>query len=241
MGSDRPQGGDGGSTDASDLRAWLASSLRDQRFSPAERDELEKRLDRAPDLPRRERRRVAIDVARASLGSQKQTRHTLDWLHDVLTVLEEHPARAVPSSTPQTCFSPGDGPVREIQERLHRAREAVDICVFTITDDRLAKSILACHRRGVPVRVISDDDKAHDRGSDIRRLRDAGVPVRVDQSEHHMHHKFALFDRRTLLTGSYNWTRSAARFNREHVVFLDDPGLVRTFGDHFEELWRAFA
>jgi phosphatidylserine/phosphatidylglycerophosphate/cardiolipin synthase-like enzyme len=56
-----------------------------------------------------------------------------------------------------------------------------------------------------------------------------------------MHHKFAVFDARTLLTGSYNWTRSAAEDNRENVLVVDDPRLVRPFVETFEELWAAFA
>ena len=43
-----------------------------------------------------------------------------------------------------------------------------------------------------------------------RGLAELGVAVRIDRSEHHMHHKFALFDDAILATGSYNWTRSAA-------------------------------
>ena len=49
-------------------------------------------------------------------------------------------------------------------------------------------------KRGVRVRVISDNDKAHDKGSDVWRLPDLGAEVRVDRSPHHMHHKFAIID-----------------------------------------------
>lgn len=91
------------------------------------------------------------------------------------------------------------------------------------------------------MRIITDDEKSFDRGSDVQRLREAGVPVRVDGSEHHMHHKFALFDRVDLLTGSYNWTRSAANFNQENVVVTRDPRLVSAFSSMFDDLWSTLA
>ena len=117
----------------------------------------------------------------------------------------------------------------------------MDVCVFTITDDRIAACVLDAHRRGVKVRVITDNDKALDEGSDIGRIARAGIPVRQDLTEHHMHHKFAIFDRNVMLTGSYNWTRAAANFNAENVVVTNDPRLLAAFQAHYEELWTKYA
>jgi phosphatidylserine/phosphatidylglycerophosphate/cardiolipin synthase-like enzyme len=85
--------------------------------------------------------------------------------------------------------------------------------------------------------VLTDNDKAEDEGSDVARLERAGIPVRVDRTEYHMHHKFAVFDGRRAITGSYNWTRGAARNNEEHIVVTDDLRLVTELGRGFETLW----
>ena len=63
------------------------------------------------------------------------------------------------------------------------------------------------------VRVLSDAEKSQDRGSDIRALEQVGIPVVLDDGPAHMHHKFAVFDSSRVLTGSFNWTRSATREN----------------------------
>ena len=76
------------------------------------------------------------------------------------------------------------------------------------------------------------------RGEYIDNPPNSGVEVVVDNTEHHMHHKFALFDRRILLTGSYNWTVSAARRNCENIAVTDDRRLVRAYGEEFERLLR---
>lgn len=49
-----------------------------------------------------------------------------------------------------------------------------------------------------------------------------------------------LADRRLLVTGSYNWTRSAAERNRENLAVTDDWRLVAAFGEEFERLWTEF-
>ena len=124
---------------------------------------------------------------------------------------------------------------------MGEARNTADLCVFTITDDRISSSILAAHARGVRVRIITDNDKAHDLGSDIERLAAAGIAVRIDRTPFHMHHKFAIIDGRRLLNGSYNWTRGAARDNQENLIVCDDARLVAAFQQEFEQLWTRFA
>ena len=54
----------------------------------------------------------------------------------------------------------------------------MDVCVFTITCNEIADAILAAHKRGVRVRIITDDDQSKTRGSDVEELARAGIPVR---------------------------------------------------------------
>jgi mitochondrial cardiolipin hydrolase len=139
-------------------------------------------------------------------------------------------------------FSPGNGPLMEIIRQFDRARKTADVCVFTITDDRISSAIQRAHDRGVEIRILSDDDKSFDEGSDIQRLKSGGIACRMDVGRTaHMHHKFAIFDGQRLLTGSFNWTRSATDFNEENLLVTSDPVLVQAFADRFEKLWVKFA
>jgi mitochondrial cardiolipin hydrolase len=219
-----------------ELEAALLQTLDDQQLSRTERKGLREVMRGASAQDLVAHRALAFRLARARLGDDKRVRQVIAWLEDVVKVLD------APTETYEAgvYFSPGDAPLAKIENLFDRAERSVDVCVFTITDDRIAERILAAHGRGVIIRIIADDDKAFDRGSDIDRIAAFGVPLRLDRSEHHMHHKFAVFDGRMVLTGSYNWTRSAARFNHENVVVTADPRLVRAFSETFEELWRSF-
>ena len=121
---------------------------------------------------------------------------------------------------------------------VNTARRSIDICVFTITDNRLSDAIVESIGRRVRVRIISDNDKSEDRGSDIERFERVGIEVVVDQTRHHMHHKFAIFDQRITLTGSYNWTRSAAENNEENILVTHDARITRRFQEEFNQLWQ---
>ncbi len=180
-------------------------------------------------------RHRVFEIARGQF-SDDQSRAVITWLEDVAKLLLLRSQQDRPSS--EVAFSPDDDCARKIASKLKNTVDEVDICVFTITDNRISEAILDIHRRGTKVRIITDNDKSADLGSDIGLLRRHGVPVRQDRSEYHMHHKFAVFDRQSVLTGSYNWTRSAATRNEENFVITDDPGLVRRFSQQFEKLWE---
>ncbi len=219
----------------------FAVTLKDGRLSRSEKQALKKVFaELRPDHRMRAvYRRRAFEAAAEAMGARK-SRLALDWLDEILRIVEpgtKPPKEAVRS---EALFSPDDNICQYLKGLLDGSGQAIDICVFTITDDRITSSILRAHRRKVPVRIISDNDKAFDAGSDISGLKRAGIPVVVDRDRNHMHHKFALFDRRILVTGSYNWTRSASHSNRENFVVTGDPKLVGKFQEEFERLWLVF-
>ena len=67
-------------------------------------------------------------------------------------------------------FSPGDACLNQIVARFNGARSRADVCVFTITDNRITNAILKAQQRGVRLRIITDNDKAEDLGSDVQEL-----------------------------------------------------------------------
>jgi phosphatidylserine/phosphatidylglycerophosphate/cardiolipin synthase-like enzyme len=220
------------------LDQHLRDSLADLKLDNDERDELrELGSDLAPDQVRYMRNR-AFDLVRELVGNPDNAVPALKWLEQVIKTLEVRcsPLRGQSSAH----FSPGERCRQRIRDLCRQARESVDVCVYTISDDQLSDELIAVHRRGLAVRIISDNEKRFDAGSDIQQLIDSGVPLRIDNSPFHMHHKFALFDGRLLLNGSFNWTRSASTSNEENLLVTDDPHLVAEYRREFEMLWGRY-
>ena len=226
--------------DFNELDRRLRDSFEDHRLDTGERDEL-RRLGERIDRERvRYLRNRAFAMVREGLQAQPQDAFDLlKWLEQVVKTLDTATAVATVEST--ACFTPGDSCLRKLRELCRDARAAIDICVYTISDDRLREAILDAHGRGLRVRVISDNDKLYDTGNDVGWLRERGVPVRLDDTPHHMHHKFALFDGRLLANGSFNWTRSASVHNQENMAVTDNAHLVRCYAGQFEALWSRYA
>lgn len=221
---------------AQEFETILKQTLEDGRVSRSEAKAMRAiATETVPDQLPAFRSRV-FALARTAID-EYQPGQVIDWMEAALKALT--PTAQV-SHRADVYFSPGEDCRNAIIGLLRSARKTIDLCVFTITDNAVSKEIYEASRRGVKIRLITDNDKAGDRGSDIEDLERAGVPVRIDRTEDHMHHKFAVFDGKTMLTGSYNWTRSAFTRNQENVVISDDPRLVRQFQAEFDQLWGAF-
>lgn len=230
---------------AAELDALLRQFLVDGKLSDAERKALAGWVD--ANVTSEQKRGVArsrvFATARHAVADPTAAQ-VIDFLEDVLKVLLPMGGTVTaPASTgpDEAFFSPGDACLGRIVSRLNAARQTADLCVFTITDDRISGAILAAHKRGVKVRILTDNDKAFDEGSDIQRFIDAGIPVVVDHTPAHMHHKFAILDRTRLLNGSYNWTRSASSVNQENIIDTGDPHLLAAFQREFDSLWAKLS
>ncbi|KAL1923546.1 uncharacterized protein VTP21DRAFT_8526 [Calcarisporiella thermophila] len=138
-------------------------------------------------------------------------------------------------------FFPSEQNFKQLTEFIDSAQQTLDCCVFTITDDTVSNALIRAKQRGVTVRIISDDEQAQARGSDVFRLKEEnGIPYKLDNSPAHMHHKFAVADRKRLLTGSYNWTKGARFDNRENFLVTNHQALVQEFSTEFDRLWNEF-
>lgn len=136
-------------------------------------------------------------------------------------------------------FSPGFDCLEAIIEELTKAKEDIKICVFTISDNRIEDVLKKKQSEGINIRIITDNDKRFDLGSDIVALAKIGIPVKVDLTKAHMHHKFAVIDNKVTITGSYNWTRSAQEYNYENIIITENKEATDVFIAEFEKLWSA--
>jgi cardiolipin hydrolase len=182
-------------------------------------------------------RRSIFDAARQKM-TERNSQLVLNWLEDLMKMVQNHQSTTSRGPASESHFTPGDDCPRRIVQLIKNTRREIDICVFTITDDRLSEAIIQAHQRGVAIRILTDNEKAFDLGSDVPRFIEAQVPLKVDQTPFHMHHKFAIIDRQLLLTGSYNWTRGAAHDNHENFLLTSERPLVERFQDVFDRLWN---
>lgn len=111
---------------------------------------------------------------------------------------------------------------------------------YYLTQTLILRAIAAARRRGLKVEAILD--KSQDRRNGLRSrytgatyLANAGVPVWIDDAPAIAHSKVSVLDEEVVITGSFNFTRSAGTRNAENVVFIDSRGVAAQFTRNWEE------
>mmetsp|Transcript_10070 Transcript_10070/g.42335 ORF Transcript_10070/g.42335 Transcript_10070/m.42335 type:complete len:431 (-) Transcript_10070:3434-4726(-) len=131
--------------------------------------------------------------------------------------------------------------VKKVLYYINSSKKTLDVCVYAFTDDRFKDALLDLHKRGVRIRVLSDETMSKLKGADARELFVNGIQVRLGGASSYtsMHHKFAVVDDMILLSGSFNWTVQGSKKNYENVIITSDPRLIKTFSCEFVRLWGS--
>jgi phosphatidylserine/phosphatidylglycerophosphate/cardiolipin synthase-like enzyme len=222
-----------------DILSFLEKSFDDGYLSKSEKKALKAIIsENAPSKQELDWLRSQVFTIAKSKISGFDNIQILEWLEEanklVLPKISNHTFN-------KAYFSPGHDCLNAVIKQIAYATKSIDICVFTISDDRIKEKLLYAKIKGIKIRIITDNDKSFDRGSDIHTLASNGIPVKIDTTNHHMHHKFALFDTKELLTGSYNWTRSATEFNQENILVTNEISVVIKYQEEFNRLWNKMA
>ncbi len=157
----------------------------------------------------------------------------LRWVESTFDQIEKHSFRLH-----EVLFSPGQDIPENIVYHLSNAKKSIDLCVFTISDEQLSRCLRRAKERGIAVRIITDNNKMRDAGSQVKDLARCGIDVKTDNSKYHMHNKFGIIDGRIAFSGSYNWTYTAKTFNQENLIITTNYTIVHRFIDEFERLWQ---
>ncbi len=136
-------------------------------------------------------------------------------------------------------FSPGGLIKDNIIKTIISSEESIDIAAFTFTAGEIAEALFHAKERGVKIRIIIDQRQEEKRYPVSEYLTDEGFDLLFLKGNigGSMNNTFAIFDAKLLITGSYNWTEYAEKFNHENAIFIDDSDVIKRYQEEFESLY----
>jgi phosphatidylserine/phosphatidylglycerophosphate/cardiolipin synthase-like enzyme len=135
-------------------------------------------------------------------------------------------------------FSPQGGCTEAVVTALANARTSLHVQAYSFSSYPIIKAIIAAQTRGVRVEVILDKSQRTEKYSALPALLAAQVPTWIDAAHQIAHNKIMIIDGETVLTGSFNFTRSAEYHNAENLLVVRDKALAERYEANFQEHLR---
>ncbi|MBP0021902.1 MAG: competence protein ComE [Cyanobacteria bacterium SBLK] len=145
-----------------------------------------------------------------------------------------------------------------IGRTLNRAEQEINLALFVFSEQRLVDIIGDRHQKGIEVKALIDPSFAfreYSEGLDM-----LGVVLRRDCKEEAanrpwqnpistvgipnlptgdvLHHKVGIIDRKTVITGSHNWSATANNNNDETLLIIENPVVAAHYHREFTRLYN---
>jgi phosphatidylserine/phosphatidylglycerophosphate/cardiolipin synthase-like enzyme len=139
------------------------------------------------------------------------------------------------SAATQAFFTSKESVEDEMVRLIEQSRTSVDMALYELRLPPLIHALDQAKSRGVRIQLLLDISQ---RGKDLSTGEVRWLGGKNNGGRGIMHHKFVLFDRQKVVTGSFNWTPGAEHVNYENALLIDDPETVKSFSEEFDTLWQ---
>lgn len=140
--------------------------------------------------------------------------------------------------TIRTYFSPGGGTMNAILEEAKKAQKSIKFMAFSMTDKNLADILIQKKQAGVKVEGVFDNCLIP-QYSIYWALRKAGILSLRDGNQALMHHKTMIIDDETVITGSFNFSKSAEEANNENTLIIRHQAIAKQYNSEYNRIRYA--
>jgi phospholipase D len=127
------------------------------------------------------------------------------------------------------CFTPPSGCGSLIAQEISKAKKSIFVQAYGFTSKPIIYQLKAAQNRGVKVSVILDGGHLSNNKPIYQELKEAGIEVSSDKMSGIAHNKVMIIDNHKVITGSFNFTKSADTRNAENVVLIDDANIAKQY------------
>ncbi|NJN76788.1 MAG: DUF1669 domain-containing protein [Synechococcaceae cyanobacterium RL_1_2] len=145
-----------------------------------------------------------------------------------------------------------------IAQTLNQAQSSVDLALFVFSDQTIVNSLKNRVSQGITVRALIDQRFAFNDYSEGLDMLGVAMPNKDCKYEtgnapwsapittmgtvnlpdgDKLHHKIAIVDETTVITGSHNWSAAANHNNDETLIIIKNPTVAQHFDREFETLY----
>ena len=132
------------------------------------------------------------------------------------------------------CSSPA---CKEILNQINSSNSSIDIALYGWDKvPAIYNALSSAKSRGVKLRIVYDISKSsyYPETPNLLMLSDN---IKGDDKSHLMHNKFFIFDNKTVITGSMNFSKTGlSGFNTNCVIFINSSDVADIYRQEFEQM-----
>jgi phosphatidylserine/phosphatidylglycerophosphate/cardiolipin synthase-like enzyme len=131
-------------------------------------------------------------------------------------------------------YSPKGGCTDAVVREIKLARKEVLVQAYSFTSKPIAQALIDAKTRGVDIEILLDKSNEQETYTELGHLIEQGLKPHIDAEHAIAHNKIMIIDRRTLLTGSFNFTHQAEAENAENLLVIKGhPELLQGYAKNF--------
>ncbi|GAB4420871.1 MAG: phospholipase D-like domain-containing protein [Anaerolineales bacterium] len=162
-----------------------------------------------------------------------------DKFGDEIGSATPNPKTTIEGTLVETYFSPDDGVEARILDLLKGAQKSIYFMAFSFTSDPFGSVIREKAASGLTVAGVMEAEQIKSNiGTEYDPFAQASLDVYPDGNEGQMHHKVIVIDEEIVITGSYNFSRSAETRNDENVIIMYSKTIADLFMKEFQKVFE---
>lgn len=131
-------------------------------------------------------------------------------------------------------FCPDDNCKLQVINALKSASSSIYFMTFSFTDEDIGNLVWNKQHLGLDVKGIFDESQI----SEYSRYEDLKAFSIIDLNKYKLHDKIFIIDNETVITGSFNPTNNANKYNDENLVIIHDRGIAEKYAAEFQKLYN---
>ncbi|MDD3266244.1 MAG: phospholipase D family protein [Burkholderiales bacterium] len=143
------------------------------------------------------------------------------------------------TGTIEVAFSPKNGATSTIIKAINEAQKTILVSAYNFTSKDIAKALLNKKKQGLEIKIILDKSQVTQKYSSATFFANLGFDMRIDIKHAIYHDKVMIIDDKTVITGSFNFTKAAEEKNAENVLIIrNNPELAKLYTEDWFHNWQ---
>lgn len=117
-------------------------------------------------------------------------------------------------------FSPNGGATKAIVEEIDNAKDNIFMQAYSYTSIDIKDALIRAKQRNVQVIIIVDKGQLYSKYSMIKYSNCYDIPTFIDYEHKIAHNKIIIIDSNIVITGSFNFSSAAEKYNAENLLII---------------------